>query len=198
VPREALSPPSALPLTLGAARAKIVSSDLPAAAAIFIVWRTIMEMPKPQDEHRKLKTLTGSWVGEETIYPSPWDPQGGPAKSKFQARADMDGFFVLADYVEERGGQVAYRGHGVYGYDPQTKAYTMHWFDSMGSGSPAPARGRWEGDRLSFEATSPMGQSRYSYRFESDDRYTFTIESSQDGGKTWNKMMDGRFTRKPA
>src|SRR5262245_18868371 len=144
-------------LTSGSARATIGSSDLPSRGRGLFAWRTIMEMPKPQDEHRRLKTLAGSWVGEETLYPSPWDPNGGPATSKFQAKTDMDGFFVVADYVEERGGQIAYRGHGVYGYDPQGTAFTMHWFDSMGSGTPAPARGQWDGNRLSFEATSPMG-----------------------------------------
>lgn len=155
----------------------------------------MMDMPKPLDEHRRLRALAANWVGEETLHPSPWDPKGGSAVGRFQARVDMDGFFVVADYIEERGGQVSYRGHGVYGYDAQEKAYTMHWFDSMGSGTPAPARGRWEGNRLSFENKSPMGQSRYSYAFDGENRLTFTLESSQDG-RTWTTLMEGRYTRK--
>lgn len=154
-----------------------------------------MDMPKLLDEHRRLKALAGNWTGEERIHPSPWDPKGGDAAGRFQARVDMDGFFVVADYVEERGGQVAYRGHGVYGYDPRQKAYTMHWFDSMGSGTPEPARGRWEGNRLTFQNTNPMGQNRYSYVFEAENSFRFIIENSRDG-KNWATFMEGKYTRK--
>ena len=66
----------------------------------------MMEMPKPQPEHGKLSFLTGKWVGDEKILPSPWDPQGGPASSKVEARTDLDGFNVIMDYVETRNGQV--------------------------------------------------------------------------------------------
>jgi len=155
----------------------------------------MMEMPRPMDEHRKLKALAGNWIGEEKLYPSPWDAKGGEAASRFQARVDLDGFFVIADYVQERGGRAGYRGHGVFGYDPQQKRYTMHWFDSMGSGTPAPAPGKWEGSRLTFEGSHPMGRSRYTYDFEGESSYAFTIESSQDG-KSWSKFLEGKYTRK--
>jgi hypothetical protein len=155
----------------------------------------MMEMPKLLDEHRRLKALAGNWAGEEKIYPSPWDPKGGTATSRFQARADLDGFFLIADYVQERGGQAGYRGHGVYGYDPQQKRYTMHWFDSMGSATTAPVLGTWEGSRLTFEGSHPMGHSRYIYVFEGENRYAFTIENSQDG-RSWTTFIEGRFTRK--
>jgi len=155
----------------------------------------MMEMPKLLDEHRKLKTLAGNWVGEEKIHPSPWDPRGGHATSRFQARVDLDGFFVVADYVQERGGQAVYRGHGVFGYDQGQKSYTMHWFDSMGGGAPAPVLGKWEGNRLRFEGSHPMGHSRYTYVFEGGDLYGFTIEGSQDGA-TWAPFIEGKYTRK--
>ena len=155
----------------------------------------MMDMPKPSDEHRKLKAFAGTWSGEEKIFPSPWDAKGGSATSRFQARVDLDGFFVIADYVQERGGQASYRGHGVFGYDPQQKCYTMHWFDSMGSGTPEPARGRWEGSRLTFQNTNPMGQSRYSYVFEAENSFRFIIENSRDG-KNWATFMEGKYTRK--
>jgi len=153
-----------------------------------------MDMPKPQEQHRKLQALAGSWSGEETIHPSPWDPKGGPAKGRIEARMELGGFFLITDYVEERGGQVGYRGHGVFGYDAAEKCYTMHWFDSMGSPCPAPARGVWEGDRLTFQQRSPMGHARYTYTLEGEGRYSFRIENSQDGER-WTPMMDGRYTR---
>jgi hypothetical protein len=76
-----------------------------------------MEMPTPDEHHEKLSVLAGSWVGEETMYPSPWDPAGGGARGFIEARMDLHGMFLVSDYRQERGGAVTYRGHGVYGWD---------------------------------------------------------------------------------
>ena len=70
-----------------------------------------MGMPKPQPQHARLKDLAGTWTAEETLFPSPWDPQGGKASGRFQSRMDLDGFFAIADYAQERGGHPSYRGH---------------------------------------------------------------------------------------
>ncbi len=153
-----------------------------------------MEMPQPNENHRRLRALVGDWTGEETLHPSPWDPSGGSATSRVTSRLDLEGFFLITDYVEERGGEVTYRGHGVFGWDPAGNCYTMHWFDSMGSGAPAPARGRWDGNRLVFEQATPTGHSRYVYLFEAEGRYTFRIENSRDG-REWKPIMEGRYTR---
>ncbi len=47
-------------------------------------------------------------------------------------RREVDGFFLVQDYVEEKDGRIVYRGHGVFGFDPDAKAYTWYWVDSMG------------------------------------------------------------------
>mgnify|MGYP003580399889 CR=1 FL=1 len=153
------------------------------------------EMPKPTDRHAKLKALEGTWVGEEKIHPSPWDPKGGPAMGRAETKTDMDGFYVVTDYVQERDGKTCYKGHGVFGYEPGTNTYTMHWFDSMGFPSGDPAKGTWEGNRLTFQKASPMGQGRYIYDFEGEGKYRFKIENSQDG-KQWSTFMEGMYTRK--
>lgn len=154
-----------------------------------------MDMPKPLDEHKKLAALAGSWSGEETLFPSPWDPKGGKGTGRIEARLACDGFFLVTDYVEERGGQAVYRGHGVYGWDPGEKCYTMYWVDSIGSPSSVCKQGRWNGNTLVFEQMSPMGRHRYTYTFEGEGRYTFLIENSQDG-KQWAPFMEGKYRRK--
>ncbi len=154
-----------------------------------------MEMPKVLEEHRKLKALAGAWTGKEKMHPSPWDPQGGPATGRIEGRMDLDGFFLITEYVQERNGQVSYRGHGVFGWDPYEKCYTMHWFDSIGTPVPSPARGTWKGDTLSFEQKSPMGLHRYTYELKGDGRYAFRIDHSQDG-KQWVPFMEGTYTRR--
>jgi hypothetical protein len=153
-----------------------------------------MEMPKPQDEHKRLSALAGAWTGEEKLFPSPWDPKGGPATSMVDARIALEGFYLLMDYTEKRGNETSYRGHGVFGYDTKEQVYTMNWFDSMGFPAGAPARGRFDGNRLSFTSQGPMGHGRYVYDFQADGSYRFSIENSQDG-KQWSKMMEGTYRR---
>ena len=157
------------------------------------------EMPKPTEHHEKLRALTGSWSGEETMFPSAWDPQGKTAVGRLESRLDLDGLFVVTDYEQERDGRITYRGHGVYGWDAGERCYTMYWFDTMTPGGfVQPARGRFDGSQLVFESSGPPGQgggrSRYVYDFESDGRTTFRIESSRDG-TTWTPMMEGRYRR---
>lgn len=152
------------------------------------------EMPQAQEEHKRLSAFAGNWSGEEKMHPSPWDAQGGSAMAKIAARLDLDGFFLVSNYTQERGGQVSYRGHGVIGYDPVKGQYTHHWFDSMGSPVYGPAIGKWAGNTLAFESEGPMGHARYVYRTEADGKYTFKLENSQDG-KTWATFMEGWYRR---
>ena len=89
-------------------------------------------MPKPTKQHLKLKRFVGQWEGKEKLSPSPWGP-GGEATGRYTGRLDLEGFFVIQDYVEEKD----------YG----------------------------------------------------DSTYTFRLENSFDGGKTYNLMMEGTYQR---
>ena len=154
----------------------------------------MMQMPPPAAEHTKLKALQGSWTAEEMLDPSPWDPKGGAATAVVESRLDLDGFWLLTDYVQTRDGKVSYRGHGAFTWDQQNNQYLMFWFDSMGMIARSPAKGRWDGNRLVFHQDGPMGQSRYTYEIQ-EGKYRFQIEHSQDG-KSWSRFMDGAYTRK--
>lgn len=155
----------------------------------------MMGMPEPSEHHRKLHVLAGTWIGEEHLSPSEWGP-GGIAIGRYIGRVDVDGFFVIQDYVEEKDGRVVYRGHGVFGWDDQRKTYTWYWVDSLGMAPTAPSRGRWEGNTLVFEHdTSGPQRGRYTYRFEDEDSYHFTIENTQDGGQTWQQFLEAEYHR---
>ena len=151
-------------------------------------------MPQPTAEHKKLHLLAGEWEGDETIAPSPWGP-GGPAKGRSSIRVAVDGFYLVQDYVEEKDGRTVFRGHGIFGWDAQQQTYTWYWCDSMGQVPSQPSRGRWLGDTLVFESSSPQAQGRYTYRFEGDATYHFKLENSFDGGKTWLTFMDGTYRK---
>jgi len=157
-----------------------------------------MQVPTPTAEHRRLERLAGTWSGEETLFPSPWMPEERRAKGRLRARMEVGGLFLVTDYQEAQGGEVTFRGHGVYGWDPELRAYTMHWFDSMGGGGPqGPARGTWHEDTLTFERQGPEGWARYVYVLEAPNRLTFRIESSQDGSH-WSTFLEGRYRRRAA
>jgi hypothetical protein len=153
-------------------------------------------MLKLSPEHQKLHRLAGEWLGEEMVYASEGDP-GGRASSHTIARIELGGAFVLSDYVEERDGAEAYRGHGIYGWDAASGTFTMHWFDSLGSVPTTAARGRWpDGADLVFEQRTHQGYARYVYRFTSPqlDVYVFRIESSRDG-RAFRPFMEGKYRR---
>jgi hypothetical protein len=152
-----------------------------------------MEMPKPDAHHEKLHALLGTWIGEEKLSPSPWGP-GGAATARVTARLDLEGFFVISDYVEEKEGRTVYRGHGVYGWNEREKEYVWYWFDSMGTPPPQPARGTFQGNTLLFEQHAGGFHARYTYVFPEPGRYRFKIENSRDG-VSWQTFMEGDYRR---
>ena len=154
-----------------------------------------MQVPKPTPEHRRLEALAGEWTGEETLHPSPWEPESRTATGRFSNRVGVDGMFLINDYEEESDGQIVFRGHGVYGWDPARARYTMLWFDSMGA-SPRENLGVWEGDTLTFTGHGEQGSARYIYTVHDPDRFAFRIEASRDG-VSWTPIMEGDYTRNP-
>jgi len=154
-----------------------------------------MQMPNPDDHHEKLHALVGNWDGQEKMFPSPWDSEGGESVGQLTAKMELHGFFLFSNYEQIRDGHVTFKGHGVYGYDAHAGKYTMHWFDTMGGDPGAPAMGDWEGDTLTFTNQHYFGYGRYTYQFINKGEYTFKMESSQDG-ENWNPLMESTFRRK--
>jgi len=150
-------------------------------------------MPAPTEEHKRLEKLLGRWAGPEQLSPSPWG-SGGPAHGESEMSVVCDGFFVVQDYTEKKEGRVTFRGHGVFGWDSNSKEYTWYWVDSIGAPAPAPARGTWNGDKLVLKSKSSHGFGRYTFHFENDDRYRFKIENCFDG-QSWVPLMEGVYTR---
>lgn len=152
-----------------------------------------MQLPTPTEHHEKLRAFAGTWRGNETLFPSPWNPERRAAIGRFASRIGVDGMFLITDYEEEREGAVVFRGHGVYGWDAARGRHTMFWFDSMG-GSPIETLGAWDGDTLTFETRGPHGMARYVYELHGADRFTFRILASRDG-EAWSPMMEGSYER---
>jgi Protein of unknown function (DUF1579) len=153
-----------------------------------------MDMPKPSDFHKKLAALVGDWSGAETLHPAPWEPAGGTATGRVVNRWTIDGFALIQEYEQRRDGQVTFKGHGVFWWDPARQQYVMHWWDSMG-GTGAEYRGRFDGDVLMLSAPMPQGgRSRTSWRLTGPDSHVFLMEVSPDG-ENWHPAMEGRYTK---
>lgn len=153
-----------------------------------------MEMPKPGPSHKQLEAFAGMWKGEEKMYPSEWDPQGGTYGALMNSRVACDGFYVVGEYEQSRGAVVTFRGHSVIGIDPGTQEVVMHWFDSMGTGVNE-FRGKFEGQALTMLAKNPMGQHRMTYDLREKGTMRSKMETSKDG-KSWKAMFDGVYQKK--
>jgi hypothetical protein len=152
-----------------------------------------MEMPKPTAEHKKLEKLAGIWKGTETMYPSGWDPKGGEAQAVTRSRVALDGFAVIGDYEQTRGGKTTFQGHAVYTWDANAKQVVLHWFDSTGQGVDE-FRGGWTGDRLVLQCENAMGFWRMSWDHSKPGVVNSCMETSKDG-KAWAKLFDGKYLR---
>jgi len=156
-----------------------------------------MSMPKPHKKHERLKDLVGEWSGPETIHPAPWDPAGGTADARIVNRHILDGFGVVQEYEQTRGGGVNFKGHGVFWYDETAQEYVMTWWDSIG-GSGAHYRGQWDGDRLVLRSPMPQGgHARAAFDVGTPGQYAFLMEISNDGD-AWMPAMEGTYRRHAA
>jgi hypothetical protein len=124
-------------------------------------------MPELTALHERLATLEGAWEGTEELAPSPWSP-GGSAHARMTFAIAAGGFAVLQDYASDTG----LTGHGVLSASGDEVLH--HWVDSIGHPAQA-ARGRFDGDALVLERTSPRGTNRTTLRIDGD-RLVQTIE----------------------
>ena len=153
-----------------------------------------MQMPSVGAEQKRLTELfSGTWRGEEKLYPSDWEPKGGPAFGTWVVHASLDGFALLVDYSEERDGKIVYRGHGVHGWDAGESCFFAYWFDNIGMMPKQPVRAQLEGQRYTYSEQTPRGWTRMTYEWKGDS-FELRIERGKNG-KTWSPMHEGRYTR---
>lgn len=152
-----------------------------------------MEMPKPTQEHKSLERLAGTWIGEEKLHPSPWDPVGGPATGRVENRIALEGFALIQNYEQRRNDTVTFCGHGVLTWDSSQQVYVMHWWDSMGS-PPNVFQGSFEGNLLVLSYAGPMGHHRTTFELSGESSYEFRMDVSGDGN-SWVPFMEGHYTR---
>ena len=152
-----------------------------------------MHMPTPSAGHRRFERMAGIWEGEETMYPSAWDPEGGTAIGRTVGRVAVGGFALVIDYQQTRGGVETFSGHGIYTFDPGSKEYAMTWIDSIGS-PPEHFTGTFTDDVLVLGHGGPPMHVRMRADYSRPDRIASSMEMSEDG-RTWKTLFDADYRR---
>jgi hypothetical protein len=133
-------------------------------------------------EHELLNSLIGRWITEGETIPS----DGAPA---LQIRASdiyewvAGGFFVVHT-AYGRIGDTDVGGVEMIGYDPETKRFRTHFFDSQGNISSQDLTfrdGTWTWSGAHARATGVLSD---------DDHAMPTLHEWSDDGVTWRPSMD--------
>jgi len=152
-----------------------------------------MNMPTPSNGHLLLEKLSGTWEGEETMYPSQWDPRGAVAIGRNKNQLSLGGFALLSDYEQERDGSITFTEHGVYTFSLNEDRYTLHWFDCMGS-PPEVFVGGFDGDVLTLAHGGPGMHARMTYDLATAGIMKGMMEMSRDGVE-WRVLFEAVYRR---
>lgn len=158
-----------------------------------------MQMPKPTKAHAVLKKEVGNWEADVQVWMS---PTGEPTKTKGKETVKMMGdFWTISHFEFEFMGQPAF-GHGVFGYDPNTKKYIGTWHDSM---SPWPSRMTGTYDESKKTMTYMMNgkdiagkdqKSKIIISYPDDKTKTFEMHSPIPGSDKLMKTVQMNYTKK--
>ncbi|KQZ30098.1 MULTISPECIES: DUF1579 family protein [Caulobacter] len=141
----------------------------------------------------QLRRLVGIWDGAGKVHPNPFGPDG-PTSGRWTFRMDPDDISLIGDYAEERPGGHRFHGHGVLTIDPERLDAIWFWFDTYGFPPIAPARGRWEGDQLILEKTTPRGVGRTLFRVDGD-RLQHEASARLAGEETFRQISSMTLAR---
>ena len=128
------------------------------------------------------------------MHPTPFNPKASRGTLRMTARLALGDLYLMTDWEQRKNGAVSFLGHGVYGWDPRGRCYTLHWFDNVGIEHGAPFFGSWEGDSLTLlHEMTQFGTSRHVYTLTGDE-LRLRLEMSPDG-KEWNTFLEGTYRR---
>ena len=180
--------------------------DKPAQAPDPQMMATMMEMAKPNENHKILEQVTGSWTYKVKWWMSPESP---PMESSgtCATKSVMDGRYFISEHSgkmsmpgpDGKMMDAGFQGMGTEGYDNAKKKYVASWIDNMGTGimrmegtyDPATKTLTYVGDE------EPMPGMKFNVRqtvtYTDKDHHTMEFYEVHDGKET--KVMVIDYTR---
>jgi len=148
-------------------------------------------MPKPGPEQQRLHYFAGEWKTDGEMKASSFGPSG---KFTGTDHNQMLGDFFLVMHSEGSGPMGPMKEVAVMGYDAKAKNYTYAGYTSMGEHDTSV--GSVSGDTWTWQSPEQeMGGKKVKGRFilkeVSPTSYTYTFDSSTDGG-AWTRVMEGK------
>lgn len=168
----------------------------------------MMEMAKPNDNHKLLASMDGSWNYTVKMWMN-GDPSTPPDVSKGTAirKTIMDGRYVVMDVKGkmEMPGQdgkpksFTFLGRGTEGYDNAKQKFIGSWIDNMGTGIMM-SEGTYDPSTKTFTYNSesePVPGMKYKVREELklESKNQMTMNWFEDHGGKEVKTMEIDYTR---
>jgi hypothetical protein len=91
----------------------------------------MMKMATPNENHKKLESMTGEWKADVTCWMSPGTPEKSQGTTKNQMI--MGGRFIKCEFEGSMMGR-PFKGVHILGYDNAKKKFVGTWFDDMSTG----------------------------------------------------------------
>jgi hypothetical protein len=172
-------------------RASTIFFTVLLCAALASIAQNPPQPPKPGPEQKNLGYFVGNWNVTGDVKSGPMGPGG-----KFTGTEHnewMPGGFFLVTHTQGSSPMGKETGLGIFGYDREKKVYTYDEFNS--AGEAIHATGAFDGKVWSWNSDSTVGgqpmKARYVLTETSPTSYTFKLDFSQDGGKSWTPVMEG-------
>jgi hypothetical protein len=150
--------------------------------------------PKPGPEHKRLGVFVGKWSGTGDMKPSPFGPAG---KMTWTETCEwFSGNFAIVCHSDGSGPMGPSKELGVMSYNAEEKTYV--YFGIGSTGWVDTSKGAVQGKTWIWTGEGKVGgklvKSRMILTEQSNDSYTFKMETSTAGGP-WAVAMEGKSTR---
>jgi len=157
-------------------------------------------IPKPTEEHERLRKEVGVWDAKMTAYmgEEPMTAQG------VETNTMLGDFWIVSEFEGEFAG-LPFSGRGQYGYDPNAKQYVGSWIDNFSTtlmtmeGDDDKETGALTMIGKTFDPSlGKLIDHKMVSKMIDDDHRTFTMYmKAPEYGEDWVKTMVIEYTRRP-
>jgi len=152
--------------------------------------------PTPGPENKRLGAFVGKWSGTADTKASPMGPAG---KMSWTETCEwFNGNFAVVCRTDGTGPMGPSKGLGILSYSTEDKTYIYNGIEST-NGEFQTAKGTVQGKVWTWLGDGKMAGKPFKVRYTStevsNDSQSFKFEMSQDAGKTWTLVQEGKSTR---